>query len=135
MEAEKKLADLVFGIDPLSSLEKETDPLFSVTNRKQFNLFRSRLVSRVEERLSHQFGACVALIEENQGTTPNSLATEFVQSNEYRHVREDVTDENGSSESRFEIGFLNFILRTRNENPELIEEFGAIFVHELAAGA
>jgi hypothetical protein len=133
MELERKLADLIFGNDPLRSLESQTDEAFRVVDRKQFALFCARLVARVSERLSDQFGGCLGLIEERYALSPALIAKEFIASTEYRAVREDVTQANETSPVRFEIAFLHFVLRTKVDDPSFISEFGRLFLVELSS--
>lgn len=133
METEQKLADIIFGREPLNELLRQSDEAFAGTDPKQFALFYSKLVKRLEERLSHQFGACLALLEEKTGLTQQQVAKEFVCSSEYRAVREDLTDLNQSSPARFEMAFLNFILRTQSHHEFFLAEFCDIYLRELAS--
>lgn len=131
MEEELKLANLVFGLNPVIQLEHETAPCFQSTNREQFSLFYSRLIKRTAERLSDQFGACVAFIEEKTGWSLLQLAKEFVSSEEYRAVREDLTEQLQNTSARFELAFLEFVQRTYQSQPEFLQEFESIYLLEL----
>lgn len=132
METEQKLARAIFGHEPLTELLRQSDDAFRSTDPKQFAMFYSKLLKRLEERLSNQFGACMALLEEKCGLTQREVAKEFVCSPEYRLVREDLTDLNQSSPARFEMAFLNFILRTQSHREFFLAEFCDIYLRELA---
>lgn len=132
MELEQKLADILFGENPLARLEAESGEAFLKTSRKQFGLFHTLIIKRVEERLSQQFGACMALLQERQSLDPILFAREFIKSPEYRQVREDLTAQTDLSPCRFEMAFLQFVLRAHEKSPTFLEEFGEIYLHELA---
>jgi len=132
MNIEQRLADMIFSLDPDSQLENSSEKSFLSTDRKQFALFHMRLLHRLEDRLSQQFGACLALLEKSLGLKSLQIAKGLAASPEYRLVREDLTDTLQTSSSRFEIAFLNYILRTQEDQPLFVEEFSQIFLHELA---
>lgn len=129
---EQKLADILFGADPLKDPRLQSDSCFAATNHKQFGLFYARQLKRVEERLSQQFGACMALFDEGLGLSPAQVAKAFTCSAEYRQVREDITDLDMTSSARFEIGFLNFVLRTQEDQADFLTEFSDLYLRELA---
>jgi len=105
---------------------------FEKTDAGQVLRFHARMLKRVEERISAQFGGSLALIEERTGQTAKAFTESFACSAEYRLVREDLNDQAADSESRFEIGFLNFVLRSFAKDAAFIEEFGEIYLAELA---
>jgi len=119
-------------LNPSDGLERSLEKSFLSTDRKQFALFHARLIHRLEDRLSQQFGACLALLEESLGLKPLPIAKDFAASPEYRLVREDLTDTLQTSTARFEIAFLHYILRIQEDKPLFVEEFSQIFLHELA---
>lgn len=132
MDIESKLADLLFGPNPLNQLKQVEHPYFQSIDEKQFRLFHTRLLKRLEDRLSQQFGACMALLEEALGLTPAQIASEFVTAPEYRQVREDLDNLDQASPCRFEIAFLSFVLRSKVSHTSTINEFSEIFLRELA---
>ena len=127
MRLEQQLADLVYSSDPLTRL---TGPEFENTDRKQVSQFHSRLHKRLGQRLSAQFGGCLALLEEKTGRAHGEIAAVFASSPEYRSVREDVQDP--MAETRFELAWLNFILRNFESEPTLLAEFSEIYLTELS---
>lgn len=131
MRAEQQLADLIFSRSPFDELNRIGGD-FERTDRVQVGRFHARLLKRIEGRLSAQFGGCLALLEEKTGRPQKETAADFAFSPEHRSVREDLSEAGADSESRFEIAFLNFILRSHEGSPALIQEFSEIFLAELS---
>ena len=134
METEKKLADILFSNNVLGELDTLSDNNFELSDRKQVSLFHKLLGKRIEERLNNQFGGCMALIDEKFGESAVKVAEQFICSQQFRHVREDLVPGTQDSPARFEIAFLNFILTTKNQNIDFLTEFGDIFLQELLLG-
>ncbi len=132
METEQKLADLIYSANPLVELANNLSVEFAVTDQRQFALFHLRLLQRLEERLSQQFGASLGVLEERTATKSEQIAKSYAQSPEYRQVREDLTPDIQVSPQRFEIAFLNFISRLHAHRPDVLADFSDIFLCELA---
>lgn len=129
MRTEQRLADLIYSRNPTAGL---IGAEFENTDAGQVLRFHARMVKRVEERISTQFGGSLALLEERTGQTAKAFAEDFACSPEYRLVREDLNEQAADSESRLEIGFLNFVLRSFAKDAAFLEEFGEIYLAELA---